>query len=108
MYDLGRFDVPIAVGLYSEGPLFSLPKHPLSPGPITHTNRKTQIAAGEDNVPQFPAVGNFSLASFEAAGGTIYYGTDYLAGLMQAATPADPLFVVEIAREPTLLAVPLD
>lgn len=69
MYDLRRFDVPISVGLYT----------------------------GEQHMPQLPAAAGFELSDFVAAGGTIYYGESYLAGLMAAATPSDPLFVVEIA-----------
>ena len=69
MYDLKRFDVPVAVGLYT----------------------------GEDGMNQLPAVGDFELSDFVAAGGIVYYGTDYLAGLMAEATPEEPLFVVEIA-----------
>ena len=74
MHDVGRFDVPIAVGLYT----------------------------GENNVPQFGAVGDYSLEQFVADGGTVLQGTDALAGLMRAATPADPLFVVEIAPATSL------
>jgi len=74
MYDLRRFDVPIAVGEYT----------------------------GEDNMPQLPAVGDFQLADFVAAGGTVSYGTDALAALMAAATPEDPLFLVEIAPATSL------
>jgi hypothetical protein len=74
MFDLHRFDVPIAVGLYT----------------------------GEDNMPQLPAAAGFELSDFIAAGGTVYYGEAYLAGLMAAATPTDPLFVVEIAPATSL------
>ena len=72
--NLGRFDVPIAVG--------------------THT--------GEDNMPQLPAVGDYELSDFVAAGGVVYYDDDFLAGLMGAATPDDPLFIVEIAPATSL------
>jgi inosine-uridine nucleoside N-ribohydrolase len=74
MHDVGRYDVPIAVGLYT----------------------------GEDNMAQFGAVGGYSLAQFAADGGTVLEGTDALADLMRAATPAAPLFVVEIAPATSL------
>ena len=74
LFDLDRFDVPVAIGLYT----------------------------GENDVPQLPVVGDFSLADFTAAGGVLYHGTDFLAGLMQAATPTDPLFIVEIAPATSL------
>jgi hypothetical protein len=74
MHDVGRYDVPIAVGLYT----------------------------GENSVPQFGAVGDYSLEQFVADGGTVLQGTEALAGLMRAATAADPLFVVEIAPATSL------
>ena len=74
MHDVGRYDVPIAVGLYT----------------------------GENSVPQFGAVGDYSLAQFVADGGTVLQGTGALADLMRAATPDDPLFVVEIAPATSL------
>ena len=69
MFDLHRFDVPIAVGLYT----------------------------GEDNMNQLPAAAGFELSDFVNAGGTVYYGEAYFASLLAEATPQDPLFVVEIA-----------
>ena len=70
LYDLGRFDVPIAVGLYT----------------------------GENTMPQFPAVpAGFTLETFVTAGGSVSYGTAALEALMAAATPTAPLFVAEIA-----------
>ena len=74
LFDLKRFDVAVAVGLYT----------------------------GEDPMKQLPVVGAWELSDFVAAGGTVYYGTDHLAGLMRAATPTDPLFVVEIAPATSL------
>lgn len=74
MRDVGRYDVPIAIGLYT----------------------------GENNVPQFGAVGDYTLEAFVAEGGTVLQGTGALAALMQAATPQDPLFVVEIAPATSL------
>ena len=74
MFDMGRFDVPVAVGRYT----------------------------GEDRMPQLPAADGWSLADFVAAGGTVYYGEDRLAQLLAAATPAVPLFVVEIAPATSL------
>jgi len=75
LFDLGRFDVPIAVGLYT----------------------------GENPMPQFPAVpADFTLATFVAAGGSVSYGTGALEALMAAATPAAPLFVAEIAPATSL------
>ena len=72
--NLGRFDVPIAVGAYT----------------------------GEDKMPQLPAAAGYELSDFIAAGGVVYYGEDFLAGLMGAATPDDPLFIVEIAPATSL------
>lgn len=74
LFDLGRFDVAIAVGLYT----------------------------GEQPMNQLPVVGAWQLSDFVAAGGTVYYGTDYFASLMKAATPSAPLFVVEIAPTTSL------
>ena len=74
MHDVGRFDVPIAVGLYT----------------------------GENSVPQFGVVGDYSLEQFVADGGTVVQGTQALADLMRAASAADPLFVVEIAPATSL------
>jgi len=74
MHDVGRYDVPIAVGLYT----------------------------GEDSMAQFGAVGGYSLAQFAADGGTVLDGTQALADLMRAATPAAPLIVVEIAPATSL------
>ena len=71
---VGRFDVPIAVGLYT----------------------------GEDAMPQLPVADGFQLSDFVAAGGTVTYGTGALRSLMAAATPAAPLFVVEIAPATSL------
>ena len=51
---------------------------------------------------QLPAAEGFQLSDFVAAGGKVYYGEDYLAGLMGASTPIDPLFVVEIAPATSL------
>lgn len=51
LYDLGRFDVPVAVGLYT----------------------------GEDAMNQLPVVGGFELSDFVAAGGTVYYGSSMAA-----------------------------
>jgi hypothetical protein len=69
MHDVGRYDVPIAVGDY----------------------------LGENSVPQFGAVGEFSLEQFVQLGGTVTYGTGALEALLRAATPQQPLFVAEIA-----------
>ena len=74
MHDVGRYDVPIAVGDYT----------------------------GEDSVPQFGAVGNYSLEQFVADGGTVLRGTAQLALLMRAATAEDPLFIAEIAPATSL------
>jgi len=74
MFDVGRFDVPVAVGAYT----------------------------GEDAMNQLPAAAGWELADFVAAGGTVLYGTDHLSALLAAATPAAPLFVVEIAPATSL------
>ena len=75
MFDLGRFDVPIAVGHYT----------------------------GENSVPQWPAVpADFTLDTFAAAGGVVTFGTAALESLMSAATPSDPLFVAEISPATSL------
>lgn len=74
LHDIGRFDVPIAIGLYT----------------------------GEDDMPQFGAVGNYTLEAFVADGGTVLQGTSRLEELMRAATPEAPLFVVEIAPATSL------
>ena len=67
MADVGRFDVPIAIG------------------------RDT----GPQGMPQAGAADGYTLADFVAAGGTVLNGTARLQALMEAATPDDPLFVVE-------------
>lgn len=69
LFDMNRFDVPVAVGLYT----------------------------GENNVPQLPVVGNWQLDDWVAAGGVLTYGTASLEALLESATPDDPLHVVEIA-----------
>ena len=74
LYDLGRFDVAVGVGVYT----------------------------GEDNMPQLPAAAGFELSDFIAAGGTVYYGTDHLASLLASGTPSDPIFAVEIAPATSL------
>jgi inosine-uridine nucleoside N-ribohydrolase len=71
---LGRFEVPIGVGRYT----------------------------GEQNIPQYSFAANYSLEAFVADGGTVVNGTDYFASLMAAATPAEPLFIVEIAPATSL------
>lgn len=74
MFDVGRFDVPVAVGRYT----------------------------GEDRMPQLPAADGWTLDDFVRAGGTVLYGEDRLAQLLAEATPASPLFVVEIAPATSL------
>jgi len=71
---LGRFEVPIGVGRYT----------------------------GEQNIPQYAFAANYSLEAFVADGGTVVNGTDYFASLMAAATPAEPLYIVEIAPATSL------
>jgi len=51
---------------------------------------------------QLPAADGWSLDDFVRAGGTVLYGEDRLAQLLAAATPAEPLFVVEIAPATSL------
>jgi len=74
LYDMGRFDVAIGVGLYT----------------------------GEDEMKQLPVAEGFELSDFVAAGGTVYYGTDYLAELLASGTPENPIHVVEIAPATSL------
>ena len=69
LFDMNRFDVAVAVGEYT----------------------------GENSVPQLPAVGAWLLDDWVAAGGKLSYGTAALEALLAAATPDDPLHVVEIA-----------
>ena len=69
LFDVNRLDVPVAVGEFT----------------------------GVNKIPQLPVVGSWTLDDFTAAGGTLLYGTGALAALLAAATPSEPLFVVEIA-----------
>jgi inosine-uridine nucleoside N-ribohydrolase len=71
---VGRFEVPIGVGRYT----------------------------GEQNIPQYAFAANYSLEAFVADGGTVVNGTDYFASLMAAATPSEPLYIVEIAPATSL------
>jgi hypothetical protein len=71
---LGRLDVPLAVGAYT----------------------------GEQAQPQAGIADGYALDDFVAAGGQLSYGTGALRGLMAAATPSAPLYVIEIAPATSL------
>ena len=74
MFDMGRFDVPIGVGKYT----------------------------GEQTMHQLPAADGFSLDDFVSAGGTVFYGTDKMAEILETGTPSNPVYVVEIAPATSL------
>lgn len=71
---VGRFDVPIGIGRYT----------------------------GEQNVPQYAFAADYTLDDFAADGGTVYQGTAQMASIMATATPADPVFIIEIAPATSL------
>jgi len=71
---LGRFDVPIGIGRYT----------------------------GDQNMPQYPIAQGYSLSRFVASGGNITVGTATMQAIMEAATPASPVYVIEIAPATSL------
>lgn len=71
---VGRFDIPIGIGTYT----------------------------GEQRYPQYAFAEAYTVADFVADGGNVTYGVGRMAELMAAATPAAPLFIIEIAPATSL------
>lgn len=71
---LGRYDVPLGIGRWT----------------------------GEQGMPQYEYASNFSLADFQARGGTVVSGTDLMAAILGTSAPSDPVVVIEIAPATSL------
>jgi inosine-uridine nucleoside N-ribohydrolase len=74
---LGRLDVPLAVGAYT----------------------------GDKGMAQYSIAKDYSLDTFTAHGGNLTFGTGLMEALLLSGTPADPVYVVEIAPATSLGSV---